>query len=153
MNNYGCAHSFLGQHHSSGHRDTGDESGGMLSQMGSTFFGEDISALSLLAPSNGHGGPADASSPSLMAKSLLGKLALRKPSILSITSNLSSPGRGDSGAENKNVPFGGSLEDVEKGKLTSILFRIDISLYISILFYEFKPLIKIRFHKKAIFMS
>ena len=151
MNNYGFAHSFLGQHHSSGHRDTGDESGGMLSQMGSTFFGEDISALSLLAPSNG--GPADASSPSLMAKSLLGKLALRKPSILSITSNLSSPGRGDSGAENKNVPFGGSLEDVEKGKLTSILFRIDISLYISILFYEFKPLIKNRFHKKAIFMS
>ena len=142
---------FSGQHHSSGHRDTGDESGGMLSQMGSTFFGEDISALSLLAPSNGHGGPADASSPSLMAKSLLGKLALRKPSILSITSNLSSPGGGGSGAENRNVPFGGSLEDVEKGKLPSILCRKHFIVYFNIIL-RILLMIEIRYDKKAIFV-
>ena len=80
--------------------------------MGSTFFGEETSAHSFLAP-----GPQgqDSSSPSLMARSLLGKLAIRKPSILSITSNLSSPGGRGSDGENKNGRFGGSLEDIEKG--------------------------------------
>ena len=94
----------------------------MLSQMGSTFFGEENVSHSLLTPS-GAQGPADSSSPSLMARSLLGKLAIRKPSILSITSNLSSPGGNGSGGENKNGRFGGSLEDIEKGIFVHLLFE------------------------------
>ena len=88
------------------------EAGGILSHAGSTFFGEEVGSHSLLTP--GHGpGHFDSSSPSLMAKSLLGKLAIRKPSILSIASNLSSPGANGSSGENK---FGGSLENMGKGK-------------------------------------
>ena len=104
---------FTGGHNQASHQDSSHESGGMLSQMGSTFFGEENVSHSLLPP--GAHAPADSSSPSLMARSLLGKLAIRKPSILSITSNLSSPGGNGSGGENKNGHFGGSLEDVEKG--------------------------------------
>ena len=97
----------------------------MLSQMGSTFFGEENVSHSLLPP--GTHAPADSSSPSLMARSLLGKLAIRKPSILSITSNLSSPGGNGSGGENRNGHFGGSLEDIEKGmKLMMILHHKSI---------------------------
>lgn len=103
----------LGGHHQSMGSDSTVEVGGMLSQMGSTFFGEETGSHSLLQPSGGQA-PADSSSPSLMARSLLGKLAIRKPSILSITSNLSSPGATGSGGENK---IGGSLEDIEKGKI------------------------------------
>ena len=87
----------------------------MLSQMGSTFFGEETGADSLLPPS-GAQATTDSSSPSLMARSLLGKLAIRKPSILSITSNLSSPEAAGSGGENKNGRFGESSEDIEKGR-------------------------------------
>ena len=103
------------------HQDSGQESG-ILSQMGSTFFGEEITAHSLLAPSGTSGAPADSSSPSLMARSLLGKLAIRKPSILSITSNLSSPGATNGVSEHRNGRFGGSLEDVEKGKPNCIFY-------------------------------
>ena len=105
---------FLGGHHQSMCSESNVEVGGMLSQMGSTFFGEESGSHSLLQPSGGQG-PADSTSPSLIARSLLGKLAIRKPSILSITSNLSSPGA--SGGENRNGHFGGSLEDIEKGKI------------------------------------
>ena len=100
-------------HHQSTCSESNAEAGG-LSQM---MFGEDGGTQqSLLTPSSGmlHG-PAESSSPSLMAKSLLGKLTIRKPSLLSIASNLSSPGAAGSGGENKNGQFGGSLENIEKG--------------------------------------
>ena len=116
IKNYCISHLIVGHHH---HQSMCSESnvesgvGGMLSNAGSTYFGEEITAHSLLTPS-GPGAPAvDSTSPSLLAKSLLGKLALRKPSILSITSNLSSPGA--SGGEGKGGQLGGSIENMEKG--------------------------------------
>lgn len=56
----------------------------------------------------------DSNSPGAMAKSLFGKLAIRKPSILSIASNLSSPGGGGDAAGGSRRDFGGSLEDIHR---------------------------------------
>ena len=80
----------------------------MCSDLNLEHTGEDHGVSSGRGGGGGLSVP-DAASPCSVTKTLLAKLTIRKPSILSITSNLSSPG-----ATQANVGdnFGGSLTDI-----------------------------------------
>ena len=93
--------------------------------------------------SSGRGGLSvpDAASPCSVTKTLLAKLTIRKPSILSITSNLSSPGATQAHVGDN---FGGSLTDIHDIKRKSRLLQHEHTLLKGSIYMYFIHIILIR---------